>query len=62
MYFVYGLGVGLFLGGFLAYQFADSLIAKTVAEYKKLEAAAAAAENQVQGSVARFVADVKKDL
>lgn len=35
MHFVYGLTTGLFVGGALAYKFADRLVAKAIAEYQK---------------------------
>lgn len=62
MLFAYGLFLGLFLGGFLSYMFADGIITKTVAEFKKLEGGAVEEAKKVQGVAGKFVSDLKKDL
>ncbi len=62
MLFVYGLLAGAVSGGFLAYMFADSIVTKTVAEFKKLEGGVRAEVSQLTGAAGSFVSDVKKDL
>ncbi len=66
MLFVYGLLAGFVSGGFLAYMFADSIVTKTVAEFKRIEGAAAEEflrlKSKVTTGTSNVYADVKKDL
>jgi hypothetical protein len=62
MHFVYGIVLGVFLGGFLAYMFADAIITKTVAEFKKLETGAVAEFKHAESAVSNLIGGTKKDI
>ena len=56
--FAAGAGIGLFAGGFLAYKYADKLVAKAVAEFRKAEAAA----NAGYVKLGQVAGTIKKEL
>lgn len=60
--FFAGLTLGLVAGSVLSYLYAQSIVTKTIATYKRVEAAAAAEMQQLQATASKFVSDVKKDL
>lgn len=62
MEFVYGFAagasIGIFGGGYLAYKYADKLVAKAVAEYRKAQAL----ERHFAQVAGNVIGAVKKEL